>query len=147
MEQLESEKPIPQLFGALKSHFLWSVNLSHIGCSEQLNKTHYFGNTFPLYSHAFVYFSGDITNALADLNTAIELSGGRGTAASQAYTQQGLLLRLEGKEEAALEAFHKAAALGNAFAKTMVVQLNPYAALCNAMLAEAIDKLQQGETS
>ena len=85
---------------------------------------------------------GDISNALEDLNKAIELSRDKGAAAAQAYTQRGLIHRLNGAEEKALEDFSKAAELGSAFAKTMVVQLNPYAAMCNKMLAEAINKLR-----
>ena len=41
MERFELQKPISQLFGALKSHFL-ECEPPHIGRSEQLNKTHYF---------------------------------------------------------------------------------------------------------
>ena len=78
---------------------------------------------------------------------AIKLSNGKGVAAAQALTQRGLILRLEGDEAEALEAFKKAAALGNAFAKTMVVQMNPYAAMCNKMLSEAISKLQEGDSA
>lgn len=86
--------------------------------------------------------SGDISSALEDLNKAIELSRGKGAAATQAYTQRGLIHRLNGAEEKALEDFTKAAELGSAFAKTMVVQMNPYAAMCNKMLADAINKLK-----
>lgn len=45
-------------------------------------------------------------------------------------------------EEKALEDFSKATELGSAFAKTMAVQMNPYAAMCNKMLAQAIQKLK-----
>ena len=85
---------------------------------------------------------GDVSSALEDLNKAIELSRDRGSAAAQAYTQRGLIHRLNGAEEKALEDFSKAAELGSAFAKTMVVQMNPYAAMCNKMLADAINKLK-----
>ena len=85
---------------------------------------------------------GDVTRALEDLNKAIELSRDHGAAAAQAYTQRGLIHRLNGEEDKAREDFTKAAALGSAFAKSMVVQMNPYAAMCNKMLAEAITKLK-----
>ncbi|KAK3104779.1 hypothetical protein FSP39_009949 [Pinctada imbricata] len=39
---------------------------------------------------------GDVQGALEDLNKAIELSQGRGNAACQAYTQRGLIYKLEG---------------------------------------------------
>lgn len=85
--------------------------------------------------------------ALEDLNKAINLSHGCGLAAAQAFTQRGMIYRLEGDDEKAVEDFKKGAALGNAFAKSMVVQMNPYAALCNKMLSQAINMLQQGETA
>lgn len=52
---------------------------------------------------------------------------------------------LTGMDEAALEDFKKAAKLGGQFAKEMVVALNPYAALCNQMLADMLKKVQSGE--
>ena len=58
--------------------------------------------------------------ALTDLDTAIQLSGGRGRAAEQAYTQRGLLWRLRGEDERALEDFKKATRLGSHFAQKQV---------------------------
>ena len=89
------------------------------------------------------FSSGDINRALEDLNKAIDLSKDHGAdAAAQAYTQRGLIHRLNREDKQAYEDFSKAAALGSTFAKSMVVQLNPYAAMCNKMLAEAISKLK-----
>lgn len=48
---------------------------------------------------------GSVDKALLDLNKAIKLSGGQGKAAEQAYTQRGLILMLQGKEDEALEDF------------------------------------------
>ena len=84
-------------------------------------------------------------NAFSDLDKAIELGHGRGKACAQAYTQRGLLKRLKGDEEGALEDFKKASSLGNNFARSMVIQMNPYAKMCNQMLSEVIGKLQRGE--
>ncbi|XP_072174883.1 tetratricopeptide repeat protein 36 homolog [Diadema setosum] len=88
---------------------------------------------------------GDVEGALEDLNTAINLSQGHGKAACQAFTQRGLIHRLEGRDEEALADFRRAAGLGSQFARAQVVQLNPYAAMCNQMLAEVIGKLRRGE--
>ena len=63
---------------------------------------------------------GDNTAALADLDQAIRLSGGRGKAARQAFTQRGLLHKLSGKNEEALDDFKVAAKLGSAFAQAQV---------------------------
>ena len=52
---------------------------------------------------------------------------------------------LLGEDEAALEDLKAAANLGSEFAKTLVIQLNPYAALCNEMLAEVVGQIRRGE--
>ena len=61
--------------------------------------------------------------ALADLDTAVRLSRGCGWAAEQAYTQRGLVWRLRGEDERALEDFKSAARLGSRFAKRQVRRL------------------------
>ena len=58
-----------------------------------------------------------VEEALSDLNRAIELSGGRGKAAEQALTQRGIIWRVKGDDEKALEDFKKAGKLGNKFAQ------------------------------
>ena len=63
---------------------------------------------------------GDNAGALADLDQAIRLSGGKGRAARQAFTQRGLLHKLSGKNEEALDDFKAAAKLGSAFAQAQV---------------------------
>ena len=68
-------------------------------------------------------------------------------AAAQAFTQRGMIYRLEGDDRKAAEDFKRGAALGNAFAKSMVIQMNPYAALCNKMLSQAMSCQQKGETA
>ncbi|XP_077162928.1 tetratricopeptide repeat protein 36 isoform X2 [Paroedura picta] len=85
---------------------------------------------------------GDVAGALEDLATALELSKGAGRVARQAFVQRGLIRRLQGQEEAAREDFLRAAQLGSPFARQQLVRMNPYAALCNQMLAAAMKKLQ-----
>lgn len=81
---------------------------------------------------------------MTDLNNAVNLTRGIGRVACQALCQRGLIHHLEGRTNSALQDFHSAAKLGSNFAKTMLIQLNPYAALCNQMLAEVMRKLQNG---
>ncbi|XP_056139924.1 tetratricopeptide repeat protein 36 [Lampris incognitus] len=88
---------------------------------------------------------GDTAGALEDLGLAISLSGGSGRAACQAFVQRGLLLRLSCQDDEARASFEKAAALGSEFARQQAVALNPYAALCNRMLSEVINKLRDPE--
>ena len=54
-------------------------------------------------------------------------------------------ITLSGDDQGALDDFKIGANLGNQFAKQMVVQMNPYAALCNQMLSEVIGKIRSGE--
>ncbi|CAG2187158.1 Tetratricopeptide repeat protein 36 homolog,Tetratricopeptide repeat protein 36 [Mytilus edulis] len=114
---------------------------------------------------------GDVEGAIDDLNKAIDLSNGRGQVACQAYTQRGLIYKLEaidlsnghgqvacqaftqrgliykleGMDEESLEDFKHAASLGGQFAKQQVVAMNPYAAMCNQMLSEVFHKIKCGE--
>jgi hypothetical protein len=83
---------------------------------------------------------------VSDLDTAIQLSGGHGKVAELALTQRGLIRRLQGCDEGALEDFKAAAKLGSRFAGKQVVAMNPYAALCNQMLSEAFGKLRRRKT-
>ncbi|CAG12805.1 unnamed protein product, partial [Tetraodon nigroviridis] len=85
---------------------------------------------------------GDTAGALEDLDRAVALSGGRGRTARQSLVQRGLLRRLSDQEADARADFEKAAALGSEFARKQAVILNPYAALCNKMLSEVINKLR-----
>lgn len=86
---------------------------------------------------------GDTAAAVADLNEAISLSEGRGRSACQAFCQRGIMKRKEGHDDLARLDFEVAARLGSQFAKTQLVELNPYAALCNQMLHDVMGKLQQ----
>lgn len=52
-----------------------------------------------------------------------------------------------GNDDGALCDFKSAASLGSDFAKSQVIAMNPYAALCNQMLGEMINKLKKGETA
>ena len=91
--------------------------------------------------------SGNIDAALRDLDKAISLSEKYEDfkVLSQASTQKGMILRLNGKDEEALACFKVAASHGNAFAKQQIVCLNPYAAMCNKMLNDLFQKIRNGE--
>ncbi|XP_070762608.1 tetratricopeptide repeat protein 36 [Enoplosus armatus] len=89
---------------------------------------------------------GNTAGALEDLDRAISLSD-TGRTACQALVQRGLLRRLACQADEARADFEKAAALGSEFARQQAVVLNPYAALCNKMLSEVINKLRNPEVS
>lgn len=85
---------------------------------------------------------GNIPAAVADLNEAITLSGGQGRSGCQALCQRGIMNRREGQDDLARADFEAAAKLGSQFAKMQLIELNPYAALCNQMLHDVMGKLQ-----
>ncbi|XP_050727105.1 tetratricopeptide repeat protein 36-like [Eriocheir sinensis] len=88
---------------------------------------------------------GKVEEAMTDLDTAVRLSEGKGRAACQAFTQRAMIHRLHGQDDLARADFQEAANLGSEFAKAQVVQMNPYAALCNKMLHDVFTKLRRGE--
>ena len=65
-------------------------------------------------------------------------------AAKQAHCQRGLILRRNGREQEAMSDFNSAAELGSGWAKSVLVELNPYAAMCNKMLKDVFSKLEEG---
>ena len=56
----------------------------------------------------------------------------------------GLLHRKSGRDSDALSDLKKSADLGSAFAKSLLVQLNPYAAMCNKMLQNVFKAMETG---
>uniref|UniRef100_A0AC34RMS9 Rab-GAP TBC domain-containing protein n=1 Tax=Panagrolaimus sp. JU765 TaxID=591449 RepID=A0AC34RMS9_9BILA len=104
------------------------------------------GNPSPFNNRAQTYrLQNKLEEALADLNKSIELSGGKGKAARQAFTQRAMIHLLSENREESRNDFQKAADLGSNFAKMQLVALNPYAAMCNKMLSEVMTKFQRGE--
>ncbi|XP_062995134.1 tetratricopeptide repeat protein 36 [Elgaria multicarinata webbii] len=85
---------------------------------------------------------GEVAGALEDLEVVLRLSQGGGHVACQAFVQRGLIRRLRGQDEEARRDFEQAARLGSSFARRQLVLLNPYAALCNQMLAEVMKTLR-----
>lgn len=50
----------------------------------------------------------------------------------------------EGRDDDAAADFKLAAAEGSGFAKSMLVEMNPYAAMCNAMLRNVFTSMASG---
>ena len=72
--------------------------------------------------------------ALESLNKAIELSGGEGSVACQAFLQRALLKQVKLDEKGALADFEKAASLGSEFASSQV-----FAPHCSSSLNSSVD--------
>ncbi len=79
---------------------------------------------------------GNSDAALKDLDKAIAVSCTKPAILKQAYTQRGLLYRYLGDSVKAEQDLADGARYGNALAKQTIVQNNPYAKLCSAMVHE-----------
>ena len=55
--------------------------------------------------------------------------------------------RKEGRDDDAMTDFKNAADQGSGFAQSMIVEMNPYAAMCNSMLKNVFTALQAGENT
>eukprot|EP00056_Hartaetosiga_gracilis_P009854 m.143536 g.143536 ORF g.143536 m.143536 type:complete len:227 (+) comp13207_c0_seq10:2331-3011(+) len=90
---------------------------------------------------------GNKEAALKDVDFAIQncrLSRG---VAQRVFAQRGALKRLCHDDEGARLDFEMAGKYGNAWAKQQAVLLNPYAAMCNQMLTQALNKMKQEQPS
>ncbi|XP_001353602.2 tetratricopeptide repeat protein 36 homolog [Drosophila pseudoobscura] len=81
--------------------------------------------------------------ALDDLNKALEMASDQQSRTKcHAHCQRGVLYRKLDNLDAARSDFEAAAQLGSKFAREQLVEINPFAALCNQMLRKAFDQLQ-----
>uniref|UniRef100_A0A8C2VYC2 Tetratricopeptide repeat protein 36 n=1 Tax=Chinchilla lanigera TaxID=34839 RepID=A0A8C2VYC2_CHILA len=84
--------------------------------------------------------AGDLSTALERFGQAIGLLPERASA----YNNRAQARRLQGDvaDDDARRDFERAARLGSPFARRQLVLLNPYAALCNRMLADMMGQLR-----
>ncbi|XP_065075655.1 tetratricopeptide repeat protein 36 homolog [Ochlerotatus camptorhynchus] len=93
----------------------------------------------PWNNRAQVYrYLGNEKAALEDIEQALKLSNRSGRTGCRALCQRGVLRRKNKDTDGAREDFEAAAKLGSQFARTQLIELNPYAALCNQMLREVM---------
>ncbi|CAH1106200.1 unnamed protein product [Psylliodes chrysocephalus] len=93
-------------------------------------------------AHIFQYLR-KFDDAFKDVNKAIELcSETHQKTLSLAHCQRGVLYRKFEKNDLARSDFEVSAKMGNTFSRKQLVELNPYAALCNQMLRQVMDKLK-----
>ncbi|KAI4457140.1 hypothetical protein MML48_8g00008434 [Holotrichia oblita] len=116
-----------------------SLNLFEKAMEIAPNKASLYNNRAQLY-----LLKGEIPAAFEDLNRAVLLSENNlyNKTLCQALCQRGLIYRKRDEIESARSDFEKAAKLGSKFAKSQLVELNPYAALCNQMLKKVMDELK-----
>ncbi|XP_050311316.1 tetratricopeptide repeat protein 36 homolog [Anthonomus grandis grandis] len=92
-------------------------------------------------AHVYQYLR-QFEAALDDLTESINLCTEKHRKTlCHAYCQRGVLHKRAKRTEMAREDFERAARLGSKFAKAQLVELNPYAALCNQMLLQVMEKL------
>ncbi|KAH8273745.1 hypothetical protein KR018_009590, partial [Drosophila ironensis] len=81
--------------------------------------------------------------ALDDLNRSLALATDAEVRTKcHAHCQRGVLYRKLENVDAARSDFAAAANLGSKFAKEQLVEINPFAALCNQMLRQAFEQLK-----
>lgn len=81
--------------------------------------------------------------AVEDLTKAIELSKDTHLLTKcRAYCQRGIIKRKLNDNESARDDFNEAAKLGSKFARQQLVDINPYAQLCNQMVKQLIGDLK-----
>jgi hypothetical protein len=81
--------------------------------------------------------------ALDDLDKAIELSCDTYPLTKcRALCQRGIIKRKVNDTESAREDFNLAAKLGSKFARQQLVDINPYAQLCNQMVKQLLSDLK-----
>uniref|UniRef100_A0A8W7NZV4 Tetratricopeptide repeat protein 36 n=1 Tax=Anopheles coluzzii TaxID=1518534 RepID=A0A8W7NZV4_ANOCL len=93
----------------------------------------------PWNNRAQVYILlGKEEEALSDIDQALKLSNQTGRTGCRALCQRGILKRKNNDVDGARADFEVAAKLGSKFARTQLIELNPFAALCNQMLREVM---------
>nr|AEE62295.1 unknown [Dendroctonus ponderosae] len=125
-----------------KGNFTEGLNMLNRAVETAPNRPSLYNN------RAYVYqYLRRFEDAFNDLTIAIELcTNQHQKTLCQAYCQRGILHKRAGRKELAKADFDKASALGSKFAKSQLVELNPYAALCNQMLRHVIDKLKENRS-
>eukprot|EP00043_Microstomoeca_roanoka_P008293 m.79898 g.79898 ORF g.79898 m.79898 type:complete len:212 (-) comp14187_c1_seq1:189-824(-) len=88
---------------------------------------------------------GNKDAAMNDLNFAIDKCILTTAIAQAAYAQRAVLKRVLNDVEGARKDFEMAGKYGNAWARHEAVKLNPYAAMCNQMLKQAVDAMSGKE--
>lgn len=87
---------------------------------------------------------GQNEGAMQDLDRAINLKETGGSSGRvNALCQRALLHRVNGDEAKSLADLEEAASAGHEFARRALVHLNPYSALCNQMLHQMLQKLNE----
>ncbi|XP_034481299.1 tetratricopeptide repeat protein 36 homolog [Drosophila innubila] len=147
--ELVDEEPDTELLQASRELEFQAVRLTEQGDLD--NALMKFEKALQLTERASVYNNRAQTlrlakrdhEALENLNRALELaSKQQARTKCHAHCQRGVLHRKMDNLDAARADFEAAAQLGSKFAREQLVEINPFAALCNQMLQQAFDQLK-----
>eukprot|EP01147_Barroeca_monosierra_P008682 gene8682-1074_t len=119
-----------------------ALEVFNVVINERPNRGSGYNNRAQVYQ-----IKGDKESAMKDLNRAIEECPLTTRVAQQAYAQRAILKRLSDDTDGARKDFEMAGKYGNVWARHEAVKLNPYAALCNQMLRQAVNKLSGNQPS
>ncbi|CAO3687814.1 unnamed protein product [Umbelopsis vinacea] len=99
-------------------------------------------------NRAQVYrLKNDLERAIADLDNAMKYGVGQPKVLRQAYTQRAIIRKQQGDIAGAQADFERGAKFGNPIAKTISVNENPYAKMCNQIMLEVMGRQMNPEGS
>ncbi|GAB5590618.1 hypothetical protein Unana1_05518 [Umbelopsis nana] len=99
-------------------------------------------------NRAQVYrLKNDLDSALADLNQSMKYGVGQPKVLRQAYTQRAIIRKQQGDLAGAQADFERGAKFGNPIAKTISVNENPFAKMCNQIMLEVMGREMNPESS
>ena len=82
--------------------------------------------------------------AIIDLNKSIELATDAFKLTKcRALTQRGIIKRKQNDLDGARDDFNESAKLGSKFARQQLVDLNPYAQLCNQVVSKILNEYNE----
>ncbi|KAL3273730.1 hypothetical protein HHI36_015159 [Cryptolaemus montrouzieri] len=121
------------IISAEQGYFQKAEDLINEAINIAPNKASLYNNR----GHIF-QFQRKFEEAMVDVTKAIVLAQDTDLRKTlcQAHVQRGVLHRRNDDLDSAREDFRIAADMGDIFAKNQIVELNPYAALCNQMLRQ-----------
>ncbi|KAI9286582.1 hypothetical protein BC943DRAFT_351387 [Umbelopsis sp. AD052] len=92
-------------------------------------------------NRAQVYrLKNDLESAVTDLEQAMKHGVGQPKVLRQAYTQRAIIRKQQGNLEGAQADFERGAKFGNPIAKSITVNENPYAKMCNQIMLEVMGR-------
>ncbi|CAG9835951.1 unnamed protein product [Diabrotica balteata] len=149
-EELKDEETLPEDQEITRKMEIEAVNLAEkgnlTGALKIINDAIEIASNRPsLYNNRaqILQYLRNFEDAFEDVTKAIQLcSDKHKKTLSLAYCQRGILHKIFEKIDLAREDFETSAKMGNKFARKQLVELNPYAALCNQMLRQVMDKLK-----